>query len=227
MQKIIDQLFLELNGYFPDRAPFTQGANVLAVTKRVWSEQIQRKEIKPEDLRRGLNRIVDDGLKFFPNIAEFLELCKPRPEDLGIPKPEEAYQEACTFAYRDRLPNWSHQVVYHAAKLVGLHRLASQRQESTRPEFFRHYEQACKDYIDGKPLEALPEPQRPKNKPKPKWETDPVLAARLKDIKTKGNHIEIMPDDSPEVREQKINAIIEKCKRLTGITIPRPSSTRT
>lgn len=108
----------------------------------------------------GLNHLVSARLAWPPTAPEFLSFCEARPtaESLGLPRVEKAFQEACnnTHPSARNHAKWSHECVYHAASETGFYELNTMKAEQSRRLFARNYEIAVRDFVDGKPMRAIP-----------------------------------------------------------------------
>jgi len=167
MNEVVDRLFIKLEGRFSTKPPFTRGQEVIDVVKEAWAEEFERKKTTVQQMKKGLDRLVDDGVKFFPDIGEFLELCKPTPEELGLPSLHKAFNEACTNAHKDNGFKWSHEAVRQAAIRVTLHYLKHEPRRYSESKFKDHYSDVVDSVIAGNelpsPSGAYQEPFKPRS----------------------------------------------------------------
>lgn len=108
-------------------------------------------------LRRiGLEHQVGRASKSLPSFGDFLALCRPSPEAMGMPGKDAAWIEAQRHAMSTR-HRWSHVAVLMAVKAVGAHDLrtadAYQARELQR-RFDRYYEQLVLQVATGAELTA-------------------------------------------------------------------------
>lgn len=61
-----------------------------AMNKKHWAEGVA--SVSDDMILLGLKKSANTGRSFAPNISEFLELCKPKYTDIGLPGPEETFQ---------------------------------------------------------------------------------------------------------------------------------------
>jgi hypothetical protein len=106
-------------------------------------------------LRRiGTEHQVGRANKSLPSFGDFLALCRPKPEAVGLPSKDAAWTEAMRHAMNTR-HRWSHPAVLLAAKATGTHDLrnadAFQARE-LRQRFDRHYEQLVLQVAKGEEL---------------------------------------------------------------------------
>lgn len=110
----------------------------------------------------GLRRIGAEWqaarqFKSLPSIGDFLELCRPSAESLGLPTSAAAYREACANAHpASEQQRWSHEAVHHAACETGFHELRSLPEERSRAMFERAYAVSVRMLLAGEPLRAIP-----------------------------------------------------------------------
>lgn len=82
-----------------------------------------------------------------PEMIDFLAMCRPSPEELGLPDLDTAYRHAC-------VSNWSHPVVYEAAKRIGTFEIRSMPESKSRPLFERTYRAVCAEILAGATFEV-------------------------------------------------------------------------
>ncbi len=82
-----------------------------------WLETL--KDLHPQQLAMGVNRVRLAGSEWPPTAPEFRKLCQPLPEELGLPTLAKAWKEASEFAGQPSHHGWSHRAVYLAGRLAG------------------------------------------------------------------------------------------------------------
>lgn len=106
-------------------------------------------------LRRiGTEHQVGRATKSLPSFGDFLALCRPRPEAVGLPTLDAAYREAVSHAMNPR-HRWSHPAVKIAAIATGAHDLRTAdgyRAGALRKAFEAHYEQLVRQVACGEEL---------------------------------------------------------------------------
>ncbi|GLP95315.1 replication protein P [Paraferrimonas sedimenticola] len=107
--------------------------------------------ITPEQFRRGIARFKDRaGLQpWTVNPAEFVELCKPQPEDVGLPSRENAFKEFCRHGRWPADHKWSHAAVYVAGQRVGHFALTHTNERDSIARFNKRYDEVVKAIRDG------------------------------------------------------------------------------
>lgn len=78
-----------------------------------------------------------------PVIADVIALCRPKPEEFGIPSMDKAYRSAVR-------QQWIHPVVYEAARRIGGFEMRHRSEAMLRPEFEREYAEVCEEFLDGR-----------------------------------------------------------------------------
>lgn len=111
-------------------------------------------------LKTGLRKAAD--FTGFFNLPAFRELCRLKPEDIGLPECKAAYMEACRAPGPKAKQKWSHPAVYHAGKNTGWFELSSFPEDQIYPRFKTFYQQLVDRVMNGEALdapmmEALPE----------------------------------------------------------------------
>jgi len=129
-------------------------------TARTWAKGLT--EVGLPGIRRGLKRCLLRPDPWPPTLPEFLELCRPTPEEAGLPPAESAYRAAC-------LGNWRlHPAVWHAARQVGIWELRREPESVTRPRFLAAYTSLLHRVLAGESLaEPIPAPALPHIPPTP------------------------------------------------------------
>jgi hypothetical protein len=126
------------------------GANVEQV-KAVWAQELGA--LRPEQIKLGVDACR--ARRFPPTLPEFLELCRPTADMLGIPHFEAAYREALDLVCkRKRQDECSHPVVWHALAEAG--QIGMMRDEDARKVYRSCYDQTVRMAINGQPLREIP-----------------------------------------------------------------------
>lgn len=124
----------------------------LKAAKKVWYRNALG--MVPGPLFEMALRTMGEVCRKIPTLAEFLQLCRPAPELLGLPTVDAAYQEAVVHAL-DSAHRWSHPAVRLAAKAAGAHdmRLADGwRATQVRRAFETYYGQLVQRVACGEDL---------------------------------------------------------------------------
>lgn len=110
-----------------------------------------------EQIEFGIKRCRLESPVNTPRLGEFLKWCTPSPEDLGMPRLDDAYDEAC----RNSSPSnpekkWTHKAVYHAWTMCSSYDLSHLPKINTYPVFERNYDITVKMIMRGEPLKDIP-----------------------------------------------------------------------
>ena len=159
-QPLMDKLALKMSEIYGHR--WTSSFGVLFNQDHAWASALSG--ITGQQLATGLMAVIASGEKWPPSAPEFRALCEARPtaESLGMPKLEKAFAEACQNSHpaAQNVAAWSHQCVYHAAVETGFYVLANlttpKKIDEGRKLFARNYEITVRDFVNGKPLKAIP-----------------------------------------------------------------------
>ncbi|MEQ5821303.1 hypothetical protein NFG57_11150 [Halomonas sp. H10-59] len=110
-----------------------------------------------ESLDMAIEEIKLEGGNWPPSIAELCRIFKPSLKDFGLPEPEIAFREACTYAGRIMEHHWSHQAVMDATTATGswdLRHCSSEGERyRLRKVFFAEYEALCNRLLEGGELD--------------------------------------------------------------------------
>lgn len=195
----IDRIFELFTGYYGKHfLDMWSGANVASV-KSVWSAELGR--LTPQAIALGMDACR--RRKFPPTLPEFLELCRPTPESLGIPAKPLAFNEALAIACgRKRREECSHAVVWHALAEAG--DLGHMSHKDARDVFGHCYDATVDMAIKGEPLreipKALPKPEdvRVQSTPEQRKAAADAAMARLAEMGLDVRKIaKPMPEASP------------------------------
>ena len=113
-------------------------------------------------IRAGLGRCLDRASGWPPTLPEFRELCRPQPEELGIPDEESAFAEAARAASLCApQTEWSHPTIVAAYRRMGRDRFQLPRQDARRAwaPIWRQVVQAYRDGELDHADTALPSPR--------------------------------------------------------------------
>lgn len=153
----INWLFGELKGIYPAFKQAWPGEEEYKSAKRNWLKALIDSKITKEQLDLGLKKCRLRGGVFALSPGDFIALCKPSLEDLGIPSVEDAYSEACANSslYKTE-KNWTHIAVYHAYSMCSSYQLANSPRTETFPIFQRNYDFTVGMLLRGEALKQIP-----------------------------------------------------------------------
>jgi hypothetical protein len=117
-------------------------------------------DLSDRQIKVGLSKALSHTGYF--TLPIFREICKPKPEDFGLPEVKKAYMEACMAPSPKAKHKWSHPAVYHAGKATGWFELATFPEDQIYSRFKAFYAEMCDRVMNGEKLdspmmEALPE----------------------------------------------------------------------
>lgn len=155
---VINVLFRELQAIFPAWRQAWPTDDALKAAKRSWIKAFIVAGINQlEQIRVGVERCRALGTSFIPSVGQFVELCQPTPEMLGIPSHDRAFREALENSHPSRFGAraWSHPAVRHAALQCEIHNLGDQIPEKASRVFDRAYDITIRRLVQGLPLEDV------------------------------------------------------------------------
>lgn len=138
---------------------------------KLWAKALAG--LRFEDLERGADRLATDKIKYFPNPADFRELCEPRREDFGCTDPSSALDQALRFVATEQKKRPEiHLAILKTIELVGEENLKGWVVSDTRYVFKVCYEILVQRIMRGQHIGIsvpdhlkvfLPEQARPSN----------------------------------------------------------------
>jgi hypothetical protein len=157
--RVVNALFRELKAIFPAWKQAWPTAEDETSAKKSWVKAFVAARISQiEQIRFGIENCRKLGSSFIPSVGEFVAMCQPTPEMLGIPDHDQAYAEAIANAHPSMAGSreWSHQAVYHAASHCGFRGLSTMSAEASRKMFDRAYGITIRMLLAGEPLRRIP-----------------------------------------------------------------------
>jgi hypothetical protein len=157
--RVVNALFRELKAIFPAWKQAWPTAEDETSAKKSWVKAFVAARISQiEQIRFGIENCRKLGSSFIPSVGEFVAMCQPTPEMLGIPGHDQAYAEAIANAHPSMAGSreWSHQAVYHAASHCGFRSLSTMSAEASRKLFDRAYGITIRMLLAGEPLRSIP-----------------------------------------------------------------------
>lgn len=152
---VVNELFAELCGMSPAYKQALADPEVLKYAKRNWMLGLQEAGIRDSaQIKLGLKRCRHKKHAFMPSVGQFIEWCKPTPEDLGLPSPEDAYKIALLMnrefdGYRPSSEAIA-LVVRDAIAAIGSERFRHMTESEARSAFFNAYPMSADLYAQGR-----------------------------------------------------------------------------
>ena len=155
--QVVNALFAELKAIHPAWRSAWPNVESENNAKRSWTKAFTSAGMcSIEQIRYGIERCRANGNPFMPSVGEFLNWCRPTPENMGLPSVERAYLQACAASHPAADSSRLHPAVWHAACEAGLYLLARQPESKSRPVFERAYALTIEMIIRGEPLREIP-----------------------------------------------------------------------
>ncbi|GLQ31628.1 replication protein P [Litoribrevibacter albus] len=153
--RIVNYLFQRLRSCFPAWKNSFPDADSWKLAKQAWVDAFIEHGICTHDqLNHGIRKATEVGSPFWPSVGQFVQWCKPTPEDFGLPSVQEAYFEAAKNASRVRSHKFSHPAVRLAGGATGWFELASQPESKIFKRFERNYQVLVNRVMAGEDLSA-------------------------------------------------------------------------
>lgn len=129
----INLLFKRLFAIFPAYRTTLADPEVLAETKALWANELDRRDVDYEQIKKALQRCAESGQPFFPSIGQFITWGQPTEKDLGVPDIDATLTELCKNAHVGHTrPIWSHTIVRYLFNKIGQYRLSNSRESTVR-----------------------------------------------------------------------------------------------
>lgn len=148
---VVNALFRKLRGIFPAWRQAWPSTEALNAAKEEWIQGFAAQGIRSlEQIEFGIQNCRKAQKPFAPSVGEFIAMCRPSPECLGMPSAMEAWIEVLMGTY-------SHEAVRLAARATGLFDLRGARPDDKglRQRFERHYAVILLRAQVGLPVEAV------------------------------------------------------------------------
>lgn len=155
--KIVNKLFVTFQSIFPAfRHAWPQEAD-FDNAKREWMKAFKQGKISDvEIIKRGVNRYRLLPSPFVPSPGQFIEMCKPSPDEFGLKSLEEAFKEACYISQPSCInKQFSHPSIRLACHLTGSFFLCNNARSKTYPIFEKNYHDSMKQFMDGRILQQV------------------------------------------------------------------------
>lgn len=155
--QVINLLFVELKAIHPAWRSAWPTEQMENTAKRSWTKAFTAAGMcSIEQIRYGMERCRASGSPFMPSVGQFLDWCRPTPENMGLPSVDRAYLQACAASHPAADTSALHPAVWHAACEAGLYMLAHQPENKSRPVFERAYAITVRLVAEGEPLREIP-----------------------------------------------------------------------
>lgn len=155
--RVINALFAELKAVHPAWRHAWPDKVTEDAAKVSWTKAFTAAGMRSiEQIRFGIERCRQSGSPFMPSVGQFMDWCRPTPENMGLPSTDSAYLQACAASHPAADTSDLHPAVWHAACETGLFLLANQPESRSRPVFERAYAMTVELILQGEPLREIP-----------------------------------------------------------------------
>ncbi|MDN2661825.1 replication protein P [Psychromonas sp. 14N.309.X.WAT.B.A12] len=150
---LVNRLFSELQAIFPAWRNTFPTEESLNHAKRSWVKGFLDAGIRTlEQIRFGVKHARLSTSPYWPALGAFIEWCKPKAEDFGLPCREDAYAEAIANLGNYITAHWSHVAVQEAVRNTTTYVLKNKSEHASRNEFYRNYSVLVKRVMSGESL---------------------------------------------------------------------------
>ncbi len=146
--KNVNEIFRALQAAFPAwRSAFPDDASLKAA-KASWVKGLVEAGITDlHQIARGVRKARQSESDFFPSAGKFITWCQLSPEELGMPRADIAWMEACQHSHHVIEHEWSHLGVYEAGRRTGWFEVRNGTAD--RNAFERHYQAVVNEIAKG------------------------------------------------------------------------------
>ena len=156
-EQLINQLFVQIKEICPAWSSAWPTQEINDGAKKQWLKGFIDSGVQDwSKIELGLAKLKSRASPFVPSIGEFIKLCTPEAQDLGLLPEQEAYELACRDAhhlsYNPSVKTSSPPEVYHTIRKIGANKLLQAKEELGRAMFARAYKDTVADVLSGKEL---------------------------------------------------------------------------
>lgn len=156
-EQLINQLFIAIKAICPAWASAWPTQEINDGAKKQWLGAFIENGVQDwSKIELGLKKLKLRESPFVPAVGEFIALCTPEAQDLGLLPEQEAYELACRDAYHlsynPSAKTNSPPEVYHAIRKIGANKLLQAKEELGRAMFARAYKDTVADVLSGREL---------------------------------------------------------------------------
>ena len=161
-EAVVNNIFKSLKAIYPANGYAWDNQQVMDDAKHQWLLALKENNLNDINLiKAGLRKCRASTKPFVPSIGQFISMCEPEPETLGVPTHLEAYNEAVRRSHPSCAGEpWSHAVVYHAWYQTGSRALmtasGAYQVKEMKDLFYSNYDAALKMFASGEPLKTMP-----------------------------------------------------------------------
>lgn len=120
-------------------------SETLNQAKRLWLNSLE--PYSNSTILQAAKKVIEQ-MDYLPTLHRFMEACDKL--EFALPPARDAYLEACRAGGpQQAVTDWSHPLVYLAARSTGWHTLRSQPENRALPIFTAHFSQLARDLREG------------------------------------------------------------------------------
>ena len=155
---LVNQLFATLQAIFPAFRQAWPTQPDFEMAKREWTKAFMQSGLTQiEQIRIGVKRFRLLDVPFVPSPGQFITMCYPTPEEIGLPPLHKAFQEAGMNSspyVKDKV--FSHPAVEHAWIETGAANFKTKKEQDVKEMFKRNYEASTRMAINGESFRTIP-----------------------------------------------------------------------
>lgn len=161
----MNEVFAKIMGASPAFKQAFINTKILTEAKKIWLQVFIENDLNDwRKIQCGIINLASQTNPFVPTAGQFIAMCTPSAESLGLPSLQKAYEEACRLSKPyEKERSWSHEAVFHAAQETGLFFLSNNSKDKSFPVFKRNYEIVIDMLLNGEKLREIPKALEKKN----------------------------------------------------------------
>ncbi len=168
--RVVNKLFKTFTHIFPAFRNAWSTQEEFESAKREWMKAFKvSKLVDVEKIKYGINKYRLLPNPFAPSPGQFISMCEPTPEELGLPSTFDAWKQVLN-QIGNAARVFTHRVIEHAYLETGLWNIQHLTAKDAQAMFTRNYEISIKTFLEGKELREIPKAIQQKYYKKPSSE---------------------------------------------------------
>ncbi len=179
--KVVNKLFKTFTHIFPAFRHAWGTQDEFEAAKREWMKAFKQAKLTDiEKIKFGVNQYRMLSTPFVPSPGQFIAMCNPTPEQVGLPSVAEAWKQV-KFQFGNPQMNFKHPVIDHAVLESEIKNLRMLSERRALELFTRNYEISVRMFLEGQELREIPKAIEVKHYKKPASEK--IISSELEKMK--------------------------------------------
>lgn len=179
--KVVNKLFKTFTHIFPAFRHAWGTQEEFEAAKREWMKAFKQAKLADlEKIKFGVNQYRMLTTPFVPSPGQFIAMCEPTPEQLGLPTIADAWRQVKR-QFGNITMAFSHSVIDHAVLESEIKNLRMLSEKNALELFARNYEISIRMFVEGRELREIPKAIENKYYKKPSSEK--IISGELAKMK--------------------------------------------